>query len=60
MQITSHWEYPAVNKGQASLNHLLLQIEAPSVSTTSNRQPLVVVLALDKSWSMKGEKLEVP
>ena len=58
MQITSHWEYPVVNKKQASLNHLLLQVEAPSVSTTPNRQPLVVVLAIDKSWSMKGEKLE--
>lgn len=50
-------EYPELSDRDPSLAHLLVQIETPPVSESSQRQPLVVGLAIDKSKSMYGEKI---
>lgn len=50
-------EYPELSNKEKSLLHLLIQIQTPPISDTSNRRPLVVGLAIDKSKSMYGEKL---
>ncbi|PJZ71096.1 sulfate transporter [Leptospira perolatii] len=45
--------------GTASkLNSLLVRLNSPTGAMNPQRMPLVLGLALDRSWSMKGEKLE--
>ncbi|TGK21098.1 VWA domain-containing protein [Leptospira fluminis] len=39
-------------------NSLLVRLNSPPGGTNQQRRPLVLGLALDRSWSMKGEKLE--
>ncbi len=58
MKISTKWEFDELDATGAQLNHLLLELETPPDTADQHRQPLVVVLALDKSWSMKGEKLD--
>lgn len=57
MQIEGKLEYPSTIPGKAVDNHLLIRLKTPPV-VQGQRQPLVVGLAIDKSWSMKGEKME--
>jgi Ca-activated chloride channel family protein len=56
MQIESKFEFPIASSGKNEENHLLVRIKTPPL-IQGNRQPLVVGLAIDKSWSMKGEKM---
>ncbi|RME88137.1 MAG: VWA domain-containing protein [Candidatus Hydrogenedentota bacterium] len=58
MKVEAKWEYPNINPSEKSLNHLMVKLEAPPDPQTKEKVPSIVVLALDKSWSMKGEKLE--
>lgn len=57
MKFSSVWEYPKIPGGTTNLNHLMFKISSPTDNQVSQRKPLVLVLVLDKSWSMKGEKL---
>ncbi|TGK61840.1 VWA domain-containing protein [Leptospira wolffii] len=42
----------------AKTNTLLIRLNSPTISNTAQRQPLVLGLALDRSWSMKGDKMD--
>ncbi|MCC5815432.1 MAG: anti-sigma factor antagonist [Leptospira sp.] len=57
MQIEGKLEYPSTVPGKAVDNHLLIRLKTPPV-VKGQRQPLIVGLAIDKSWSMKGEKID--
>ncbi|WCL49561.1 anti-sigma factor antagonist [Leptospira sp. GIMC2001] len=57
MQVEVKLEYPIVAAGTPTENHLLVRLKTPPV-VKGQRQPLVVGLAIDKSWSMKGEKMD--
>lgn len=58
MRLEAKWEYPAVTGRTATLNHLLLKLITPPDHEDIRRRPIATVLVLDKSWSMKGTKLE--
>jgi len=58
MQLNGFWEYETIKEGEEHLNHLLFQLETPPESGAEPKQPLAVMLVLDKSWSMNGIKLE--
>ncbi|MBE7412496.1 MAG: VWA domain-containing protein [Leptospiraceae bacterium] len=49
-------KYPVLSTGKES-NHLLVRLKTPANAMTQ-RPPLVIGLAIDKSWSMKGEKMD--
>lgn len=51
-------EYPELSNQERSLCHLLIQIETPPVTDSPSRRPLVVAVAIDKSKSMYGEKIQ--
>ena len=55
MKLSAKWELSAIPEGKIINNPLLFQLETPPAS--GSPQQLVVVLALDRSWSMKGEKM---
>lgn len=57
MQIEAKLEYPGILPGSSIDNNLLIRLKTPPV-VQGQRQPLVVGLAIDKSWSMKGEKID--
>lgn len=57
MELEAKLEKRTIKPGQKEKNHLLLRIKTPPPPTIINRQPLVIGLAIDKSWSMKGEKI---
>ncbi|TGK07187.1 VWA domain-containing protein [Leptospira semungkisensis] len=42
----------------AKTNTLLIRLNSPTGPANSQRQPLVLGLALDRSWSMKGSKMD--
>jgi Ca-activated chloride channel homolog len=58
MEIDLKLEKPAIVGKKNQTNHLLVKIKTPSLVATDQRHPLVIGLAIDKSWSMKGEKME--
>ncbi|TGN20284.1 VWA domain-containing protein [Leptospira idonii] len=58
MQVEGKLEYPHIVTGETQENHLLLRLRTPPNPGLAERQPLVIGLAIDKSWSMKGEKIE--
>ncbi|TGN10938.1 anti-sigma factor antagonist [Leptospira ilyithenensis] len=58
MQIEAKFEYPNVVPGVPQENHLLLRLRTPANPSLTQRQPIVIGLAIDKSWSMKGDKIE--
>lgn len=39
-------------------NSVLIRLNSPTGATNPDRRPIVLGLAIDRSWSMKGEKLE--
>ncbi len=47
---------PVLSTGKEN-NHLLVRLKTPA-GAASIRPPLVIGLAIDKSWSMKGEKMD--
>ncbi|MCB1141705.1 MAG: anti-sigma factor antagonist [Leptospiraceae bacterium] len=57
MEIDVKLEKPAIVGKKTHTNHLLVKLKTPAQSS-DERHPLVIGLAIDKSWSMKGEKLE--
>ncbi|MCB1174645.1 MAG: anti-sigma factor antagonist [Leptospiraceae bacterium] len=58
MKFRLQLEYPEIPQSEVSLNHLLVQLETPPVSGSPDRRPLIVGLAIDKSKSMYGSKME--
>ncbi len=58
MELEAKLEIPAVIGKHTQLNHLLIKLKTPPVVANEQRQPLVIGLAIDKSWSMKGDKIE--
>ncbi|MCS6985770.1 MAG: anti-sigma factor antagonist [Leptospiraceae bacterium] len=58
MKVEALWEYPSVPGKTESLNHLLIRLSSPPDLGQKNRLPVVVILVLDRSWSMKGDKLK--
>ena len=58
MELAYKWEYSAVPEAENFINHLMLSIRTPPDPSQTGRSPVAVVLVIDKSWSMKGEKLE--
>ncbi|MDF3820969.1 VWA domain-containing protein [Leptospira sp. 96542] len=58
MQIETKLEYPNIQKDVVQENHLLLRFRTPPNPKVAERKPLVIGLAIDKSWSMKGDKME--
>jgi Ca-activated chloride channel family protein len=51
-------EYNVLNSNDQFLAHTLLSIETPPISEDQNRLPLAVVIVIDKSKSMYGDKLQ--
>ncbi len=58
MHVEGKLEYPFIVEGETQKNHLLLRLRTPANPTLTERKPIVIGLAIDKSWSMKGEKIE--
>ncbi|MDZ4725183.1 MAG: anti-sigma factor antagonist [Leptospira sp.] len=58
MQVEGKLEYPHIVEGEKQQNHLLLRLRTPPNPALTQRQPIVIGLAIDKSWSMKGDKIE--
>lgn len=58
MEIEAKLEFPQIVSDSKQTNHLLIRIKSPQNPIETHRQPLVLGLAIDKSWSMKGEKME--
>ncbi|TGM46996.1 VWA domain-containing protein [Leptospira biflexa] len=58
MFLEAKLEYPIIKEKEVQENHLLLRFRTPANPNVEERKPLVIGLAIDKSWSMKGEKME--
>lgn len=58
MKVTARWEYPQIANIPGQVNNLLLQISTPDISGQTKRNPLAIILVIDKSWSMKGQKID--
>ncbi len=58
MELEAKLEFPNILPDSKQTNHLLIRIKSPQNPTETHRQPLVLGIAIDKSWSMKGEKME--
>lgn len=58
MFLEAKLEYPIIQEKEIQENHLLLRFRTPANPKVEERKPLVIGLAIDKSWSMKGEKME--
>ncbi|MCS6983679.1 MAG: VWA domain-containing protein [Leptospiraceae bacterium] len=56
MQLQANWEFSQITPQKAIRNPLLLELTTPPQKSTVRQ--LVVVLAVDRSWSMKGEKMQ--
>lgn len=57
MQLDFQWEYDWAAADEDFINHLLVSIKTPPDPAQKGRNPVAVCLVVDKSWSMKGEKL---
>lgn len=58
MQLEAKLEKQNIVPGLRQVNYLLVKLKTPPMAVSPTRQPLVIGLAIDKSWSMKGEKME--
>lgn len=59
MEIEAKLEFSQIpSKEKEAENSLLIRLKTTSQASTKKRQPLVIGLAIDKSWSMKDEKIE--
>lgn len=58
MEFNLELEYAVLSSREKSLAHLLIRLETPPAAGGDRRQPLVVGLAIDKSKSMYGEKIQ--
>ncbi|MCB1139564.1 MAG: anti-sigma factor antagonist [Leptospiraceae bacterium] len=58
MNFSLHLENQELSSTEKSLTHLLVRIETPPVTDSPDRRPLIVGLAIDKSKSMYGEKMQ--
>lgn len=56
MKLQAKWEYSEIPVGKLTQNPLLLELITPAQKDLSRK--LVVLLAIDRSWSMKGEKMQ--
>jgi Ca-activated chloride channel homolog len=57
MEIEAKLESTVIPPATTNTNHLLVKIKTPSANP-GQRHPLVIGLAIDKSWSMKGDKID--
>ncbi|MBW7857265.1 MAG: anti-sigma factor antagonist [Leptonema sp. (in: Bacteria)] len=58
MKFNLHFEQPIISVKERSHQHLLLQLMTPPVDETATQAPIHVAIAIDRSKSMYGEKLE--
>lgn len=58
MELEARLEKPSILPNRNQINNLLLKLKTPPAVHLPQRQPLVIGLAIDKSWSMKGDKME--
>ncbi|MCB1304104.1 MAG: anti-sigma factor antagonist [Leptospiraceae bacterium] len=58
MKFSLHLENSELSSREKSLTHLLIRVETPPVMDSPDRRPLIVGLAIDKSKSMYGEKMQ--
>ncbi|MDX1958686.1 MAG: anti-sigma factor antagonist [Leptospiraceae bacterium] len=58
MELEAKLESNGIVKSGSHINHLLIKMKTPPANTDQQRQPLVIGLVIDKSWSMKGDKIE--
>lgn len=58
MELEAKLEKKSIKQGNREKNHVLVKLKTPPPPSIINRQPLVIGLAVDKSWSMKGEKMD--
>ncbi|MCW7488351.1 VWA domain-containing protein [Leptospira meyeri] len=58
MFVDAKLEFPLIHEKEVQENHLLLRFRTPANPKINKRKPLVIGLTIDKSWSMKGEKME--
>lgn len=58
MFLEAKLEYPIIQEKEVQENHLLLRFRTPPNPKVEERKPLVIGLTIDKSWSMKGEKMD--
>lgn len=56
MEIEVKQEKPLIKERHT--NHILVKLKTPPAVDRLERQPLVIGLAIDKSWSMKGDKID--
>jgi Ca-activated chloride channel family protein len=58
MEIEARLEKSGITRDKSQLNTVLIKLKTPPAVHLPQRQPLVIGLAIDKSWSMKGDKME--
>jgi Ca-activated chloride channel family protein len=58
MNFSLHLENKELSSTDKSLTHLLVRVETPPVTDSPDRRPLIVGLAIDKSKSMYGDKIQ--
>lgn len=57
MEIEAKLESNVIPPASTNTNHLLIKVKTPPANP-DKRHPLVIGLAIDKSWSMKGDKID--
>ncbi len=57
MELESKLEVSELLPDSNNINHLLIKMKTPPAAL-GQRHPLVISLVIDKSWSMKGEKID--
>jgi Ca-activated chloride channel family protein len=57
MEVEAKLESYVIPPNSTNTNHLLIKLKTPPAKP-EQRHPLVIGLAIDKSWSMKGEKMD--
>ncbi|MCD4657496.1 MAG: VWA domain-containing protein [Planctomycetes bacterium] len=57
MKVDAKFEYKIQKLGKTDRNYCMLSIKAPEIEQSTKRKPLNLVLVVDRSGSMKGEKI---